>query len=465
MKASVLVVDDDPTSLANLAAVLSESGYQVTTAGGGRAAIERAMACDLDVVVSDIRMEDADGLELLDALHERCPETAVILVTGYGTIESAVEAMRKGAFDYLSKPVDINKLELLIEKAVQTQKLVSENVRLRRQLNEKYSFGNIVGRSAPLRQIFSEIEQVAQTNATVLIQGESGTGKELIASALHHHSRRSDAPLIKVNCVALVEGLIESELFGHEKGAFTGAHRTRKGRIEMANGGSLFLDEIGDLSQATQLKLLRVLQEREIERVGGNRTIPVDVRLIAATNKDLEAEVARGAFREELYYRLKVISIRLPALRERSEDIPILVDHFTQLFNQEHDKQVEGFSPAAMRQMVRYAWPGNVRELRNMVESLVVMARSSQIDERDLPCDLSRECGQDSDLLVPVGTPLSEAERQLILATLRQVGNNKARAARILGIGKKTLYRKLKEYGLFDNDPADLQPLESAPDS
>ena len=458
---SILLVDDDPTSLATLAEALRESDHTVETADSAAAAMEKLGRCDPEVLITDVRMEGQDGLALLDMVKARCPDTAVILVTGYGTIESAVEAMRKGAFDYLSKPVDINKLELLIEKAVQTQRLVEENVRLKQQLSEKFSFGKIIGRSAPMRQIFSDIEQVAQTNATVLIQGESGTGKELIATALHHHSRRSDGPLVKVNCVALVDGLVESELFGHERGAFTGAHRTRKGRIEVAHTGSLFLDEIGDLSLATQLKLLRVLQEREIERVGGNRSIPVDVRLMAATNKNLEAEVESGRFREELYYRLKVIQLRLPSLRERAEDIPVLVDHFVRVFREEHEQQVEGVSPAAMKRLVRYPWPGNVRELRNMIESLVVMAKGTLIEERDLPCDVSLDCQEGAEVGVPVGTPLSEVERQVILATLRQVGNNKAQAARILGIGKKTLYRKLKDYGVTDAGSDSKPPAEA----
>ena len=443
----MLVADDDATSLVNLEGALRESGYAVVSASSGADAIAKLKAEPIDVIVSDVRMENLSGMDVLDHVAAHSPETAVILVTGYGTIESAVEAMRKGAYDYLSKPVDINKLELLIVKAVQNQKLLSENMRLKRQLSEKYSFGNIVGRSTPMRRIFREIEQVARTSATVLIRGESGTGKELFASALHHHSSRAGGPLVKINCVALVENLIESELFGHEKGAFTGAYKTRKGRIEMANGGSLFLDEIGDLGQSTQLKLLRVLQEREIERVGSNVSIPVDVRVIGATNKDLEREVAEGRFREELYYRIKVISIDIPPLRDRAEDIPLLMDYFVRTFNREHGKEVQGFSPAAVRAMVRHAWPGNVRELRNIVESLVVLARKPIIEEGDLPQDLLEQSEGNPTLIVPVGVQLCEAERQVILGTLRLTGGNKSRAARILGIGKKTLYRKLKEYG------------------
>jgi DNA-binding NtrC family response regulator len=458
-KATVLVADDDASSLKNLEAVLSESGYQVLSAPGGAQAIELLKSESIDVVVTDIRMEGPSGIDVLNHVVRNSPDTAVILVTGYGTIESAVEAMRQGATDYLTKPVDINKLEFIIDKALHTQQIVAENLLLKQQLHEKYSFGNIVGRSASMRSIFQEIEQVATTNATVLIQGESGTGKELIASALHHHSSRANGPLVKVNCVAFVETLIESELFGHEKGAFTGAHRTRKGRIEMAHQGTLFLDEIGDLSLSAQLKLLRVLQEREIERVGGNVPIPVDVRLVAATNRDLESEVEKGTFREELYYRIKVISIKVPPLTGRAEDIPLLVNHFVETFNAEHDKKVEGLSPAAMRAMVRYGWPGNVRELRNVVESLVVVTRSAIIEERDLPADLLGDNRDQPEITISLGVTVSETERQVILATLRMTGGNKARAARILGIGKKTLYRKLADYGVLPDDPS--QPAES----
>ncbi len=452
-KATVLIADDDVTSLQNLGGALRESGFTVMSASSGLDAIVILKTEPIDVVVSDVRMENLSGMDVLKHVSAHSPETAVILVTGYGSIESAVEAMRSGAYDYLSKPVDINKLELLIVKAVQTQKLLNENVHLKRQLSEKYSFGNIVGRSAPMRRIFREIEQVAKTNATVLIRGESGTGKELIASALHHHSTRADRPLVKINCVALVENLVESELFGHEKGSFTGAYKTRKGRIELADGGSLFLDEIGDLGQSTQLKLLRVLQEREIERVGSNLSIPVDVRVIGATNKDLEKEVAEERFREELYYRIKVVSICIPPLRDRAEDIPLLVDYFIRTFNREHRREVHGFSPAAMRVVVRHFWPGNVRELRNIVESLVVMARKPTIEENDLPQDMLEQSDGERALIVPVGIPLSEAERQVILGNLRLTGGNKSRAARILGISKKTLYRKLKEYGALSEEP------------
>ena len=442
----MLVVEDDPSSLENLVAGLRESGHEVHASSSGNEAIEKMDSHPIDVVVSDVQMKGMTGLQLLEHVSLHAPQTAVIMITGYGTIESAVAAMRAGAYDYLSKPVDINKLELLIEKARENRRLVRENLRLQRELRERYSFGNIIGRSGPMRRIFDDIEQVAETNATVLIIGESGTGKELIASAIHHHSSRMDKALIKVNCAAFVESLIESELFGHEKGAFTGAFRTRKGRIELAEGGTLFLDEIGDLSLATQLKLLRVLQEREFERVGGSTTIPVDIRLIAATNKNLEQEVAQGRFREELYYRIKVVTLRVPPLRERTDDIPLLVNYFIRLFNKEHNKSVEDLSAQAMRLVIRYGWPGNVRELRNIAESLVVMAKSTVIDERELPNDLHDLQGAVSDISLPLGIALAEAERRMIQGTLAWHGGNKARTARTLGIGKKTLYRKLQDY-------------------
>jgi DNA-binding NtrC family response regulator len=385
-------------------------------------------------------------------------------MTGYATIESAVEAVRKGAYDYLSKPIDIDRLEFLIEKATRTQKLVSENVRLRRELSERYSLSNMVGTSSAMQQIFARVEQIARTDATVLIQGESGTGKELIASAIHYQSHRAEGPLVKVSCVALADGLIESELFGHERGAFTGAYRGRKGRIELADGGTLFLDEIGDLSLPTQLKLLRVLQEREIERVGSAATIPVDIRLVVATNKNLEEEVKSGRFREELYYRVRVIGIQVPALRERREDIPPLVNHFLALFDTAHHKDVRGFTAAAMRRLAAYAWPGNVRELRNAVESMVVLARDPEIGLDDLPAAI-REAPDEPTLSIRIGTPLDEVERQAILATLRAEHDNKARAARVLGISKKTLYRKLYEYGVLQQAPDEQAPEEAAEDS
>ncbi|MBI5500968.1 MAG: sigma-54-dependent Fis family transcriptional regulator [Deltaproteobacteria bacterium] len=449
---AVMVVDDDRSTVENLSAALTESGHRVVPALDGAEAIRKLENERVDVVVTDVRMGGTSGLDVLEHVRRKFPETAVILATGYATIESAVEAVRKGAYDYLSKPIDMDRLELLIEKAAKTQRLVSENVRLRSEVRQKYAFSNVIGPSPPMQEIFARVEQIARTDATVLIQGESGTGKELIASAIHYRSRRAEGPLIKVSCVALADGLIESELFGHERGAFTGAVRGRKGRIELADGGTLFLDEIGDLSLPTQLKLLRVLQEREIERVGSATTIPVDIRLVVATNKNLEEEVKSGRFREELYYRVRVVTLWVPALRDRREDIPALLHHFLAQFNAAHGKDVRGFSNAALRRLTGWRWPGNVRELHNTVESLVVLARNPEVGVDDLPAAI-RDADEEPTLAVRIGAPLDEIERQAILATLRHAGDNKARAARILGISKKTLYRKLYEYGVLQQAP------------
>jgi len=441
----VLVVEDDRSTLAGLCAALGDSGYEVVGAASGEEAMARLDLSPVDVVVSDVMMGRVSGIDLLSHVQEHYPDTAVILLTAFGTIESAVEAMRRGAYDYLTKPINLDKLELLVERACGRQGLMRENRELRQQLRRQFSVSGIIGQSRSIRQILQQVEQIAPTGASVLIQGESGTGKELVATAIHHHSGpRSEGPLVKVNCVALAESLIESELFGHERGAFTGAHRMRKGRFELASGGTLFLDEVGDLSVATQLKLLRAIQEREIERVGGQTPIPVDVRLIAATNRNLEQAMSDGAFREELYYRLKVVTIQIPPLRERPEDIRPLLEYYLGLFCKEHNKRIHGFTERAIGRLSRQSWPGNVRELRNCVESLVVTVRGDEIDQRDLP---SIE-GEPRALEMPLGRSMEQVERQYLLRTLEMLGNNKARAAQVLGISKKTLYRRLHEYGV-----------------
>jgi len=445
----VLVVEDDPSTLQGLCAALGDSGHEVIGAASGEAAMARLDLSPVDVVVSDVMMGRVSGIDLLSHMQQHYPDTAVILLTAFGTIESAVDAMRRGAYDYLTKPINLDRLELLVARACRRQGLLRENRELRRQLRQ-FSVCGIIGQSAAIRQILEQVEQIAPTAASVLVQGESGTGKELVATAIHHHSGpRAEGPLVKVNCVALAESLIESELFGHERGAFTGAHRTRKGRFELASGGTLFLDEVGDLSVATQLKLLRAIQEREIERVGGQTPIAVDVRLIAATNRDLEQAMQQGSFREELYYRLKVVTIQIPPLRERPDDIRPLVEHFLQLFCREHGKQIGGFSDAAMARMSAHAWPGNVRELRNCVESLVVTVRGHEIRQRDLPPTMqSQDEGNPHLLALPMGRTLEQVEQRYILRTLQMLSNNKARTAQVLGISKKTLYRRLHEYGV-----------------
>jgi DNA-binding NtrC family response regulator len=421
---------------------------EVLSAASGEEAMARLDLANVDVVISDIMMGKVSGVDLLTHVQDHHPDVAMILVTAYGTIESAVDAMRRGAYDYLTKPINLDRLELLVQRAYRRQSLLKENRELKSQLRRKFSVAGIIGQSPSMRRILQEVEQIAPTNASVLIRGESGTGKELIASALHHCSHRADGPLVKVNCVALAESLIESELFGHERGSFTGAHKMRQGRFEMADRGTLFLDEVGDLSVSTQLKLLRAIQEREIERVGGRNPIPVDVRLIAATNQDLEKAMQEGRFREELYYRLKVVTLQIQPLRERPDDIPDLLDYFLDYFCKEHRKTIRLFNAAALQRLRSYPWPGNVRELRNCVESLVVTVRGEEITQKDLPPSMGEDTSP-ADLVIPMGRPLEEVERRYILRTLEILGNNKARTAQALGISKKTLYRRLHDYGIF----------------
>jgi two-component system response regulator HydG len=445
---TVMVVEDDQSTRESLCAALRDAGMDVLSAAGGTEAIHRLNLAPVDVVISDVMMPGLTGVELLSHIQEHHADTAVILVTAYGTIESAVDAMRRGAYDYITKPINLDRLELLVERAHRRQSLLRENRELRRQLRDRFSAAGIIGQSRAMQEILRRVEQIAPTNASVLIQGESGTGKELVATAIHHHSQRAEGPLVKVSCVALAEGLIESELFGHERGAFTGAHKLRRGRFELAHGGTLFLDEVGDLSIATQLKLLRAIQEREVERVGGQTPIHVDVRLIAATNRDLEEAMREGRFREELYYRLKVVTLRIPPLRERPDDILLLAEYFLAVFREEHRKDaIRGITPAAQQRLRAHAWPGNVRELRNCIESLVVTARGEEITGKDLPENL---CGDATPpaLDLALGRPLEEIERRYILRTLESLGNNKARAAQVLGISKKTLYRRLHEWGI-----------------
>jgi len=443
----VLVVEDDQSTRESLCDALRDGGMEIISAGSAEEAMTRLDLNQVDVVVSDVMMGKMSGVDLLTHVQERHPDTAVVLVTAYGSIESAVDAMRRGAYDYVTKPINLDRLELLVQRAHRRQSLLRENRELRQQIRRQFSMSGIIGQSAAIRRILHQVEQIAPTSASVLIQGESGTGKELVASAIHHHSLRADAPLVKVNCVALAEGLIESELFGHERGAFTGAHRLRRGRFELAHGGTLFLDEVGDLSVSTQLKLLRAIQEREIERVGGQTAIPVDVRLIAATNRDLERAMREGTFREELYYRLKVVTLSVPPLRERPEDVPMLLDYFLAQFCEEHGKSIRAITPSARQRLVSYSWPGNVRELRNCVESLVVTTRGEEITVKDLPPTMVPESSGYS-IFLPMGRPLDEVERRYIMRTLEMLNGNKARTAQVLGISKKTLYRRLHEWGV-----------------
>jgi len=448
----VLVVEDHEPLRKLLVRVLERGEHVVLEASDGQEALERLAENEVDVVVSDIRMPRMDGMELLRQVRRRDQTTQVILITAYGDVPQAVEAMKQGAYDFLEKEaegrVNIAQLRARVEAAIDKRRILLENLNLKSQLSRRFSFPNIIGKSPKILEVLDVVKQVAPTKATVLITGESGTGKELIANALHYNSPRAKGPFIKVNCAALPETLLESELFGHEKGAFTGAYQTRIGRFEAANGGTLFLDEIGNMSPAVQVKLLRVLQEREFERVGGTKTIKVDVRLITATNTDLEAAVREGRFREDLYWRVKVVHIHLPPLRERREDIPLLVLHFIKKYAAENSRPVTSISDEALQALLNYDFPGNVRELENIVESAVVLCRGDTITKDLLPASVRNATKKTESLTIPLGLPFEEIERRVIEATLAYTKGNKTKAARVLRIGKRTLFRKLKKYGL-----------------
>jgi two-component system, NtrC family, response regulator len=385
---NILIVDDEKNYLLILEDLLSEEGYQVVTAESAARGLEIVSAYDLDVVITDMRMPGMDGMVFLERIHYQDPDLPVVMMTAYGSVEKAVEAMRKGAFDYILKPFKNEELKLTIRKAVDHHLLVCQNRYLTRELQDRYQFGSIIGKSAPMQRIYQLVEKVAPSRATVLITGESGTGKELIARAIHFNSPRREQPFITVNCGALPENLLESELFGHERGAFTGAVNLRKGRFELAHEGTLFLDEISEMSPPLQVKLLRVLQEMEFERVGGSQTLKVDVRVVAASNRNLKEEVAQGSFRSDLFYRLNVVHVQLPALKERSDDIPLLVNHFLAKYAQQGGKPQLSIEPEALRRMLDYVWPGNVRELENVIERAVILSNEEKVTVRDLPQEL-----------------------------------------------------------------------------
>lgn len=446
MKKTILIVEDDKNTSESVAKALSNN-YITLAASNGQIAMETLNKNeDIDLVLTDMMMPEMDGIELLERVRSLNNDIAVILITGYSSIESAVEAMRKGAYDYLTKPVDLNKLEITIKNAIENKRLKSENILLKQKFREKFDATTLVGNSARIKEIMELVKRVSSTKATILIQGESGTGKELVANIVHYNSQAVDGPFIKVNCSALAEGVLESELFGHERGAFTGALYTKKGRFELADGGTLFLDEIGDIPPSIQIRLLRFLQEAEFERVGGTRTIKVDVRIISATNKRLEDLVKEEKFRDDLFYRLKVITIDVPPLRERKEDIHLLVDYHLKRFAEIHNKKIKGISPDAMNIINVYEWPGNIRELMNCIESAVIMTREDHINVESLPPFLFLK--QESQLTDKSSKNLFEIEKQAIFNALDSAGGNKVHTAKILGIGLRTLYRKLEQYGL-----------------
>ena len=447
----VLIVDDDEGHAEALADGLEIDGYQCRLAGSGREGIERMSEATFDAILTDLVMHDVDGLQVLKEATRLQPDAVVLMITGHGSVENAVNAMRLGAADYLTKPVRIAELRTRLARAVEAVRLRRANRELRRQLDERYGFEGLIGNSPAMQKVFTILRQVSPTHATVLILGASGTGKELVAHALHTNSRRKDKPFVAINCAALTQGLIESELFGHVKGAFTGAVTTKDGLLVSADGGTMFLDEVGDMPLETQAKLLRVLETREVQPVGGNTTRKVDIRLVAATNHDLEQLVKEGKFREDLLFRLQVVTIKLPPLRERSGDVPVLIDHFIQHFAKEHDREVRGITPEARTLLVRYSWPGNVRELQNVINNMVVLAQGDVLTEDDVPEQVKRAAGGPSDHgahLELAGRSMAEIERAVIQANLELVNGNRQKAAKILGIGERTLYRKIKEYGL-----------------
>ncbi len=447
MSRRIMIVDDEKNTREGLKWALESTGAEIQLAQDGEQALVRLGTIPVDLVITDLKMPGMDGLELLTHVREEFPETEVVILTGHGTVESAVEAIKEGAFDYLMKPVNIDELQMLVDRVFQQKDLKQENERLRREVDDRYGFESIIGRSPQMENIFEKIRQVAPTRASVLIQGETGTGKELIAKAIHFNSPRRRKPFVAVNCGALTQTLLESELFGHEKGAFTGAVKQKPGRFEIAHGGTILLDEISETTPELQVRLLRVLQEQEFERVGGTRPVKVDVRVIAATNRDLKKEVEAGRFREDLYYRLNVIRIDIPPLRDRTDDIPILVTHYLKEFNREHGKDLT-VGPKAMSLLQGFHWPGNVRQLRTVIESAVILCRGREIQPKDLPDEVRTEAAPGNSVRLRVGMSVADAERELIRATLSEFGGNKAKAARTLGLGRKTLYRKLEEYGL-----------------
>ncbi len=448
-----LIIDNDAAHAETMADSLSRVGYHCTVATTGGEGSELLEKDAYEIVITDLKMPDVGGLEILAKCNEVLPDAEVILVTGHGTIQSAVEAMQQGAFNYLLKPLDLKQLRAVVDTASRNQHLRRANAELSRRLDEKFGFEGVIGNSPQMHEVLDRLRRIAPTDATVLIQGDTGTGKELIAQAIHQNSPRKKRPFVGLNCAALSENILESELFGHIRGAFTDASVDRIGKFEYAHGGTLFLDEVGDMPLPTQIKLLRVLESGEITRVGSNELIKVNVRILSATNRELEEAIRAGVFREDLYHRLKVVTITLPRLSERSQDIPLLIDHFIKQHSQRHHKEIRSMTTAARRRLMSFDWPGNVRQIKNTIESMVVVDYDGVLDLDDLPTDLSPgdptiSDSQDKGLAGLVGKPLSELEGLFIGVTLQFTAGNREEAAKLLGIGERTLYRKIKEYNL-----------------
>ena len=447
---NILIIDDEKEQAEAIAESLSNVGYTCSTSVSGKNVLDIIRRDNIDVVITDLVMHGTtDGMKILKEIKAKLPEIEVIVITGYGSVENAVTAMQKGAATYLLKPININHLRTVVEKVVEKQEIVRSNIELHKQLEEKFGFAGIIGNSQQMHRIFNILKQISSTTATVLVVGESGTGKELIARAIHYNGPRKDNPFVVLNSAAISETLLESELFGHEKGAFTGALHQRKGKFEYANNGSLFLDEVGDMPLTTQAKLLRLIEDGRIVRIGGNESVKIDVRIIAATNKDLGELVKEGKFREDLYFRFNVICLRLPPLRERHEDIFLLMDIFIKEFAKKNAKKIKDISSEARKILFRYSWPGNVRELRNCIESMIVFNQDGILDVDDMPEHIYK-----TDRVAlpgpvfPVGITLDEMEKELMKNTLAYVGGNRGETAKILGIGERTLYRKLEKYKL-----------------
>lgn len=444
MKFTILVIDDEENIRNGLVSNFEMEDYNVKTAKNGKEGLSLVEKGDIDLVVTDLKMDGISGEEVLRRVTTETPGIPVIVLTGHGSIDAAVDAMKNGAYDFLTKPLNLDQLNMIVKRALENRELSLQHTMLKKELSDATSFDKMIGKSNEMRRLFELVKKAAPSRASVLITGESGVGKELVADAVHNLSPRKDKAFIKVHCAALSESLLESELFGHEKGAFTGADSMKKGRFELAHGGTIFLDEIGEINQTTQIKLLRVLQERKFERVGGEETIEVDVRVVAATNRNLEEEVKAGRFREDLYYRLNVVHLNVPPLRERKDDIPLLIDSFVKKFSAENGKQISGVENRARQALYKYDWPGNIRQLQNCIESAVVMCSGSEISLEDLPPTVSEFSGGEN-ISVPMGISLEDAEKIIIRGNLAFNKGNKTKTAEILGIERKTLSKKIGE--------------------
>lgn len=446
----ILVVDDEINIRGALVTMLEKKGHQVRGVATAEEGLEELEAAPAELVITDLRMPGIGGMEFLCRLKDKWPDTEIVVMTAYGSIDTAVEAMRWGAYDYLTKPIDRERFPIVVDKALERHALTTENKQLRDRLETRMRFDQMVGESEPMQRVYSLVEMVADSDVTVLLTGESGTGKELVARAIHHKGPRADGPFITVNCGALPDNLFESELFGYEKGAFTGAMATKMGRFELADGGTLLLDEVGELSLKSQVDFLRVLETKEFRRLGGTKLLKVDTRIIAATNRNLEEAVNQGDFREDLYYRLNVVPIHLPPLRERGDDIPLLVDRFLAECSAQHHREPKDVSREAMRLLRLYGWPGNIRQLRNLMERLVVTVKDTMIQPEHLPEEIQVSKEDARTMVVTLGTSLDQLEREVIQRTLTEITNHREKAAKLLGISLRTLQYKIKEYGIRD---------------